>query len=92
MGPGVDQLNEAVREALASGHPFLVLNLEAMPIVDSSGIGAVVGALQASKKAGGDTKLVNPSPFAVKTFKLVHILGLFSIFNGEAEAVAACEA
>jgi anti-sigma B factor antagonist len=92
MGPGVDQFNAAVNEALAGGHPFLVLNLEAMPIIDSSGIGAVVGALQLSKKAGGDTKLVNPSPFALKTFKLVHILNLFTVFEGEAEAVASCEA
>jgi len=92
MGPAVDQFNEAVNGALASGHPFLVLNLEAMPIVDSSGIGAVVGALQLSKKAGGDTKLVNPSPFAIKTFRMVHILNLFSVFEDEAAAIAHCEA
>ena len=33
--------------------------------------------------------LVNPSPFAVKTFKMVHILSLFSVFESEAEAIEA---
>ena len=36
-------------------------------------------------------KLVNPSPFATKTFRMVHIHTLFSIFATEAEAIAACD-
>jgi anti-sigma B factor antagonist len=78
-----------VQGALASGHPYLVLDLEAMPVIDSSGIGAVVNALKQSKKLGGDTKLVNPSPFAEKTFRMVGILNLFGVYSSEAEAVAA---
>jgi anti-sigma B factor antagonist len=90
MGEAVDQFDEAVRAAFASDHPFLVLNLETMPMVDSSGIGAIVDALQRSKKLGGDTKLVNPSPFAVKVLKMVHLLRLFSVYEDEAKALAAC--
>jgi anti-anti-sigma factor len=90
MGKTLNQFDEAVRAAFASNHPFLVLNLEAMPMVDSSGIGSIVDALQRSKKLGGDTKLVNPSPFAVKILKMVHILSLFSVYENETEAVAAC--
>jgi anti-anti-sigma regulatory factor len=50
----------------------------------------MVDALQQSKKLGGDTKLVNPSPFAVKTLKMVHLLNLFSVYENETEALAAC--
>ena len=92
MGEQLDQFDEAIRAAFASEHNFLVLNLEAMPVIDSSGIGAIVNALQQSKKLGGDTKLVNPSPFATKTFKMVHILNLFSVFESESDAIAACGA
>ncbi len=88
-GEPVNQFVEAVQSALASGHVFLVLDLEAMPVVDSSGIGAIVNALKQSKKLGGDTKLVNPSPFAEKTFKMVGILSLFGVYTSEADAVAA---
>lgn len=90
MGEQLDQFVAAVDAAFASDHPFLVLNLEAMPVIDSSGIGAIVNALQQSKKLDGDTMLVNPSPFALKTFKMVHILNLFQVFGTEVEAIEAC--
>jgi anti-anti-sigma factor len=90
-GPdSIDQFDAAVQAAFATEHYYLILNLEAMPIIDSSGIGAIVNALVQSKKLGGGVKLVNPSPFALKTFKMVHILNLFGVFNTEAEAVEAC--
>jgi anti-sigma B factor antagonist len=92
LGEALDRFDAAVQQALESEHPFLILNLEAMPLIDSSGIGAVVNALVEAKKLGGDAKLVNPSPFATRTFKMVHILNLFQVFGTEADALAACSA
>ena len=90
FGESLDTLEAAVQSAFDTGHIFLVLNLEGMPVIDSSGIGAIVNALLQSKKLNGDVKLVNPSPFAEKTFKLVHIHNLFTTYPTESEAVAAC--
>ncbi len=61
-----------------------------LPYLDSSGIGSIVNALRISSKLGGSTKLVKPSSFVSKTFKMVGILSLFNVFDSEAEAVAAC--
>jgi anti-sigma B factor antagonist len=91
-GEGVKQLDEAVEAALSTGHINILLDLSAMPYIDSSGIGAIVDALRQAKKAGGDTKLVSPSPFAAKTFKMVGILTLFKVYDTEAAAVEACAA
>ncbi len=91
-GEGVKQLDEAVEGALTTGHIQLLLDLSGMPYIDSSGIGAIVDALRQAKKAGGDAKLVNPSSFAAKTFKMVGILTLFKVYDSEAEAVEACAA
>ncbi len=88
-GPPVDELKQTIQSALASGHVNIVLNLEAMPVLDSSGIGAIVNALRLAKKAGGDVKLVNPSSFAEKTFKMVGILNLFTVYDTEGSAVTA---
>ena len=88
----VREFDAAVESAIASGHIYLILDLEAMPVIDSSGIGAVVNALRRTRQFGGDTKLVNPSNFAAKTFKMVGILSLFGVFATEEEAVAACSA
>jgi anti-sigma B factor antagonist len=88
-GEPVNQFDNAFQSALASGHIFLILDLEALPYVDSSGIGAVVNALRMATKAGGNVKLVNPAPFVSKTFKMVGILSLFSVYESEADAEAA---
>jgi anti-sigma B factor antagonist len=88
-GTSVDGFNKAIKSALDSGHIYIVLNLEAMPVLDSSGIGAIVNALRLAKRAGGDVKLVNPSSFAEKTFKMVGILNLFTVYATEGSAVTA---
>jgi anti-sigma B factor antagonist len=90
FGESLDKFEEAVESAFNSGHNYLILNLEAMPVIDSSGIGAIVNSLLQAKKLNGDVKLVNPSPFAEKTFKMVHILNLFTVYPSDAEAFAAC--
>jgi anti-sigma B factor antagonist len=78
----------ALESALSNGCLYLILDLEQVPFIDSSGIGAVVGALRRTRQLGGDTRLVNPSSFATKTFKMVGILSLFTIFPTEEEAIA----
>jgi anti-sigma B factor antagonist len=88
-GSAVDEFLKAVHSALDSGHISIVLDLESMPVLDSSGIGAIVNALRLAKKKGGDVKLVKPSEFAEKTFKMVGIVSLFSIYDSEESAIAA---
>jgi anti-anti-sigma factor len=89
-GEAVNQFETAFQSALSSGHIFLILDLEALPYIDSSGIGSVVNALRILSKMGGSTKLVKPSSFVAKTFKMVGILSLFGVFETEAEAVSTC--
>jgi len=89
-GEAISQFENAFQRALTSGHIFLVLDLDALPYIDSSGIGSVVNALRQSNKVGGSVKLVKPAPFVTKTFKMVGILPLFGIFESEDQALAAC--
>jgi anti-anti-sigma factor len=72
-GPPVDEFSQAIQSALGTGHIYIVLNLEAMPVLDSSGIGAIVNALR----------------LAEKTFKMVGILNLFTVYATEGSAVTA---
>ena len=88
----VREFDAALDSAIANGCIYLILDLAEMPFIDSSGIGAVVNALRCTRQIGGDTKLVNPSGFASKTFKMVGILSLFGVFSSEEEAIAACHA
>lgn len=91
-GEPVTTFDNAVLAALGAGHVQLILDLSAMPVIDSCGIGSVVNALRKAEELGGDAKLVSPSPFALKTFKMVGILPLFRLFATEAEAIEAAAA
>lgn len=89
-GEAVSQFENAFQQTLSTGHIFLILDLEALPYLDSSGIGSVVNALRQANRLGGTVKLVSPPAFVVKTFKMVGILSLFGVYDSAAEAVAAC--
>lgn len=87
MGPAVDSLRQTMEEALGNGETRLVLNLAEVPMIDSSGIGLVMRFLASTKQRGGNIKLVQPSKFAVQTFRLVGVLNLFEVFDSDDAAV-----
>jgi anti-sigma B factor antagonist len=89
-GEPVSQFEGAFLNALSSGHVFLILDLEDVPFVDSSGIGSIVNALRTSSKVGGGVKLVKPANFVHKTLKMVGVLDLFEVFDSEKDAAATC--
>ncbi len=87
-GEAVSQFEGAFLNALSSGHIFLILDLEDVPFVDSSGIGSIVNSLRTSSKAGGTVKLVKPAIFVIKMLKMVGVLDLFEVFENEKDAAA----
>ena len=87
LGEPVDELNRTLRDALAEGDSRFVINLAEVPMIDSSGIGLLVRSLTSAKQHGGSLKLVQPSNFAVKTLRMVGVLGLFEVFEDEDQAV-----
>jgi anti-sigma B factor antagonist len=75
-------------ELLGQGHNRIVLDLEEVPTIDSSGIGTLVRHLTAAKQAGGAIRLLKPSKFTMQTLKMVGLLNLFSTFEELPQAVA----
>jgi anti-sigma B factor antagonist len=88
LGEPVDRLRATVEDLLGAGDTRLVLDLEELTTMDSSGIGLLSRFLTATKQQGGSLKLVNPSKFVVQTLKLVGLLNLFEVFNDSQAATA----
>ena len=80
LGEPVDRLRVTVEDLLGAGDNRLVLDLEELATVDSSGIGLFSRFLTSTKQQGGSLKLVNPSKFVTQTLKLVGLLNLFEVF------------
>jgi len=89
-GEPVSQFEAAFLNALSSGHILLIFDLEAVPFLDSSGMGSLVKALRSSTKLGGNVKLVKPANFVSKTLKMVGVLDLFQVYESLEDAEAAC--
>jgi anti-sigma B factor antagonist len=87
LGEPVDRLRATLEDLLSGGDNRLVLDLEELATVDSSGIGLFSRFLTSTKQQGGSLKLVNPSKFVMQTLKLVGLLNLFEVFPDAQAAV-----
>jgi len=88
MGPPLDRFNATMTELLGQGQNRIILDLEEVPTIDSSGIGMLVRHLTSAKQSGGAIRLLKPSKFTVQTLKMVGLLNLFTTFEDSSEAVA----
>lgn len=67
----------------------IVINLEKVSYIDSSGIGALISSLSNLKKYQGGLKIINVAGSVRKVFELTKLTSFFEIFDAEADAVAA---
>jgi len=88
MGPPLDRFNSAMTELLSQSHNKIILDLEEVPTIDSSGIGTLMRHLTTAKQSGGAIRLYRPTKFTVQTLKLVGLMNLFSTYEDLTEAVA----
>ena len=58
---GAPALKDAVGEAVKNGQPRLVIDMEGVSFVDSSGLGSVVAALKQARSSKGDVRLAAPN-------------------------------
>lgn len=87
LGEPVDKLSATFSDLLGAGDSRFILDLEEVPMVDSSGIGLLVRFLTAAKQKGGSIKLLNPAKMVVQTFKLVRILNIFDVYDDAGLAI-----
>src|SRR6202521_1735480 len=67
----------------------VVLQLEQVEFVDSSGLGAMVRLMQAARSKGGDLKLSGVPPKILKTLELTSLLSQFETYDSVEEAITA---
>jgi len=59
LGPETEALRERVRRLLEAGHTRIVLNLEEVNYMDSSGLSTLVSSFTSVRMQGGELKLLN---------------------------------
>jgi anti-sigma B factor antagonist len=80
-------VREKVSAVAAAGNVNVLLNLEHVEYIDSTGLGAMVICFTSLKKAGGALKLVNPNKRNVELLLLTKLHTIFEVFADEQDAV-----
>jgi len=88
LGDAVDSFRNTLEGSITDGDDCILLNLTEVPLIDSSGIGVLVRCQTSAKQSGGSIKLIQPSPFVLKTLKMVGLLDLFEVYETEEAAAA----
>lgn len=87
-GNEVFTLHSQVQDAVEK-YGDVVLQLEKVEFIDSSGLGAMMRLLKAARDKGGDLKLCGVTPKTRKVLELTHLLSQFEIYDCMEEAITA---
>ncbi len=78
-GDGSRHFREKVRGALTSEAPSLCLDLGRVTFIDSSGLGALVGALKSLRERGGHLCLANVPPHVREVLSVTGIARVMAL-------------
>ena len=88
IGEAEQKFRAQVKALMDSGEKNLAVNLAAVPMVDSSGIGAMVRTHQSLKAVGGKFTLLAPTKIVRQTLKMVGLDRFLDIHADEADLLA----
>jgi anti-anti-sigma factor len=88
LGPELNGFSATLEELLKRSQNKILLDLEAVPMIDSSAIGTLVKTLTSAKQSGGSVRLLKPTKFILQTLKMVGLLNLFHRYDNLPDAVA----
>jgi len=83
----VTGLRTTITSLLQQGRRKIVLNLDGLRYLDSSGIGELVRNYMTVIKAGGEMKVVGLKPKVEEIFKVTQLHQIFQEFQDEKEAL-----
>jgi len=87
LGQETADLHDAIKQLLTQGKKKILLNLENVSFMDSAGVGTLVAAFGSARAAGGQMKLTRLGEKLRKSLVSTRLLGVFEIYDDEAEAL-----
>ena len=80
-------LREGVKGLLKQGKKKIVLNTGGVTMIDSAGLGILVGLYSSAKTQGGSVRLCQLGTKFREVLQITKLLTVFDTYNSEAEAV-----
>jgi len=83
------KVKDAVTDLIDRGVYHLVINLERVRYIDSTGLGVLIGGLKRVREHGGTVNLVCNNPQIKKIFDITGLVKIFGIYDSEDAALKA---
>src|SRR5881394_4129669 len=87
LGEGDELLKDKVNSLVNQGHKKVVLNLAAVPYIDSAGLGEIVRTYTTVSRQGGSLKLLNLTKRITDLLAITKLLTVFETYDTEADAI-----
>lgn len=82
------EIKEKIKDEMNKNKVNIIINLDKVTYIDSSGIGVLISSLSNLKKVGGALKLINVYASVRKVFELTKLTSFFDIYDSEQDALA----
>jgi anti-sigma B factor antagonist len=92
VGPESHKLKDIINEQIKSkpeGGVRILLNLEKVPAMDSSGLGAIIAMYTSIKRKNGIMALLNAGKRIRSIIVMAKLMNIFDRYDNEEEAIAA---
>jgi anti-sigma B factor antagonist len=88
LGEESNALREKLKSLIAEGKKKIVLNMDSIKYIDSSGLGALVAAHCSAKTQGASLRLCHLGSKFQEVLQITKLLTVFDVCDTEAAAVA----
>ncbi|MFC6634860.1 STAS domain-containing protein [Microbulbifer taiwanensis] len=88
IGEGDIKVREKVADLLENGSNKLLMDIEGVNYIDSSGLTELVNCHSKTSDRGGQLKLLNPTPKVAELLFVTRLNSVFETFHDEGDAVA----
>ncbi len=83
------KLRDKISELVGEGHHQLLIDMEGVDFLDSTGLGVLVGGLKKVRAHDGSMELICSQDRLLKIFRITGLAKVFTIHDSEADALSA---
>lgn len=87
-GPDAAEINNTLHKLIDAKKKKIVIDLGAVSLMNSSGLGILIAGITTMRNAGGDLKLAAVSPKVMNLLTITKLVNVFEIFDTVKKAVS----
>ena len=80
-GPETSEIHEKIKELIGQGAKKVVADVDKVSWMNSTGLGALIGAMSSLRNAGGDLKLARITENVENLFVITKLVTIFDTFD-----------